>query len=641
MMKANVSARGFTNVVLVLNMKRFVREEDQDRFERIRGKGEFAHTLREIWPKRLSNQDKFITLEEDKLRHGRPDKMSTEQVGFAIGVFRSLMLEKYTFPAYALDREKVDFRRELMTNFQFKNLFWKQWNKWNIYVRPTNTGFFIIRLTNRYPDQYRPFIKLAQDIVRLQESLDVHSAQNWLQDARNKHKDEPKTLAEKENSVQAFLEWLGVDENYAGEVFYYPVQWRIAMEVCSRFVEAIGSEIFVDGGEPIHLEVPKPSISIPLHDSYVVHHFIDLLASANCVKRVQASQVNKNTQIAIELNDVRESPSIRQAFVNLSEGAILKTGLAGDPLETMDEKTSSFPRHGWKIVDEILNGNQATWIDELCLMNSKTAILWPSKKWHEHDLLVSSVPGSTLQVVYRRYWDAIERLIEFVIEIRVMAQLIESASYDILVEIAERIHQTQSKLFGGDIIMDEKLPELVAKAASLRHQAALCQSLSHPQLWIRADFAMTKADYLLHQLGVPMILEHVERNIESIVEFVNHIDELYIADLSEKSNENDSRLSRILAAASLTLTILILPSFWADIAQVIEPQLSQYDGIYSSILPIMEIVGDGLAIILILAAVYLIVVAFRQNRTNKSLLTRILTNRLSTGLMRLSKNNKP
>ena len=640
-MKAIVSAKGFTNVILVLNMKRFVREADQERFERIRGKEEFAHTLRERWPKRLSNQDKFITLEEDKLRHGRPDKMSTEQVGFAIGVFRSLMLEKYTFPAYALDREKVEFRRELTTNFQFKNLFLKQWNKWNIYVRPTNTGFFIIRLTNRYPDQYRPFIKLAQDIVRLQESLDVRSAQNWLQDARNKYKGDPEKLAEKENSVQAFLEWLGVDEGYAGDVFYYPVQWRIAMEVCSRFVEAIGSEIFVEGDEPIHLEVPKPSISIPLHDSYVVHHFIDLLASANCVRRVQASQVNKNTQIAIELNDVRESPSIRQAFVNLCEGAILKTGLAGDPLETMDEKTSSFPRHGWKFVDEILNGNQATWIDELCLMNSKTAILWPSKKWHEHDLLVSSVPGSTLQVVYRRYWDAIERLIEFVIEIRVMAQLIESASYDILVEIAERIHQTQSKLFGGDIIMDEKLPELVAKAASLRHQAALCQSLSHPQLWIRADFAMTKADYLLHQLGVPMILEHVERNIESIVEFVNHIDELYIADLSEKSNENDSRLSRILAAASLTLTILILPSFWADIAQVIGSQLPRYDGIYDSILPAMEFFGDVLAVVLILAAAYLFILAIPQNRTKKSLLTRILTNRLSTRLMRLSKNNKP
>ena len=636
-MKANVSAKGFTNVILVLNMKRFVREADQARFERIRGRKEFAHALRETWPQKLSSQDTFITLEEDKRRVGRPDQMSAEQVGFAIGVFRSLMLERYTFPAYALDKEKVEFPMQLMTNFQFKNLFWKLWSKWSIYIRPTNTGFFVIRLTNRYPNEERSFIKLAQDIIRLQESLDIHSAQNWLQEARAKYQNEPEILAEKVESVQQFLKWLGVDENYAGDVWYYPVQWRIAMEVCSLFVQAIGSEIPIKGEGPIHLEVPKPSISIPLHDSYVVHHFIEVLANDESVKRAQQEQPNKNSQIAIELNDVIDSPQIRQALANLCEGAILKTGVIEDNLETLSEKTSSFPKHGSKIVEDLLGGNQATWIDELCLMNSKTAILWPSKKWLEHELLVSSVPGSTLQVIYRRYWDAIERMIEFVVEIRVMSQLIESASYDILVEIAEKIHQTQSKLFGGDIIMDENLPELVSRAASLRHQAALCESLSHPQLWIRADFAMTKADYLLRQLGVPRILEHVERNIASIVEFVNHIDELYLADLSEKSNENDARLSMILAAASLTLTILILPSFWADMSQIIDPQSSRYNDVYSTIMPWMELFGDVLAVILILAAIFLLILAMWQGRKSKSLLTKLIQNRITTRLFGTAK----
>jgi len=628
-MKANVSAKGFTNVILVLNMKRFVRESDQARFERIRGREEFAHTLRDIWPQKLTNQDKFITLEEDKRRYGRPDTMSTEQVGFAIGVFRSLMLEKYTFPAYALDRDKVQFSNELMTNLQFKRLFWQVWRKWNIYIRPTNTGFFIIRLTNRYPDKSRSFIKLAQDIVRLQESLDVHSAQNWLKDTREKYKNDPVMLAEKEGSVQAFLEWLGVEENYAGDVWYYPVQWRIAMEACSRFVEAIGSQILVKGEDPIHLNVPKPSISIPLHDSYVVHHFIEVLASEAFIKRPRTHRENNNSQRVIRLNDVRESPQVKQAFVNLCEGALLKTGEIEDNLETLNEEASSFPKHSWKIVDEILTGNQATWIDELCLMNSKTAIIWPSSQWLEHELLVSSVPGSTLKVVYRRYWDAIERMIEFVVEIRVMSQLIESASYDILVDIAERIHQTQSKLFVGDIIMDEHLPELVSRAAALRHQAALCQSLSHPQLWIRTDFAMTKADYLLKQLGVPTILEHVERNIDSIVEFVNHIDELYLADLSEKSNENDARLSTIIAAVSLTLTILILPSFWADIGQVTNTQLSKY----SNILPAMEVIGDWLAGTLILVAVLLLMYAFLQGKRINDSLKQIIRKRLNLSLM--------
>ena len=154
-MKANVSARGYTNVILVLNMKRFVQEQDHARFERIRGREEFARTLREIWPQKINNQDKFITLEEDRRLRGRPENMSTEQVGFATGVFRSLMLERYTFPAYALDKEKIQFESDLMANFQFTNLFLHAWNKWSIYIRATYTGFFIIRLSRRHFDRPR------------------------------------------------------------------------------------------------------------------------------------------------------------------------------------------------------------------------------------------------------------------------------------------------------------------------------------------------------------------------------------------------------------------------------------------------------------------------------------------------------
>jgi hypothetical protein len=140
---------------------------------------------------------------------------------------------------------------------------------------------------------------------------------------------------------------------------------------------------------------------------------------------------------------------------------------------------------------------------------------------------------------------------------------------------------------------------------------------------------MTKADYLLKQLGVPTILEHVERNIDSIVEFVNHIDELYLADLSEKSNENDARLSTIIAAVSLTLTILILPSFWADIGQVTNTQLSKY----STILPAMEVIGDWLAGILILVAVLLLMYAFLQGKRINDSLKQIIRKRLNLSLM--------
>lgn len=618
-MGARVSARGYTNVLLVLNMKRFVQEQDQARFERFRGREAFANTLREIWPQKLNEQEKFITIEEDKRRRGRHESMSTEQVGFATGVFRTLMLERYTFPAYALDKEKVSFEEDLVSNFQFKTLFLRNWNKWSIYVRPTFTGFFVIRLTNRHVENAVSLIRLSQDVLRLQESLDIQSALNWLTKSREEHASDPETLEKKERSVQAFLAWLGVDESYTGSVLYYPVQWRLAMEVCGLFVDAIGSEIPVAGeATPIKLVIPKPSLSIPLHESYVAHHFTELLADNSIVSRSKPDKDKKNSHIPVTVNDVRESPQIRQALVSLMEGSVLKPYQEDNPSDT-SRTDHSFPVHRWSVVDQLLDQNQASWNDELCLLGSRAAIIMPAQKWRDYEVSVSSVPSSTLRVQYFRYWAAIERMMEFLIEIRVMALLLEGASYDLLGQIAEKIHQTRSELFSGDIKIDKELPELVASAASLRHQAALCQSISHPQLWSRGEFATGKANYLLDQFGVPEILEHIARNINSIVEFVNHIDELYLADLSEKSNENATWLSMILAAASLTLTILILPSFWADIGQMIDLHLSQYE----TILPFIEKIGNQLAVFLVGSAVFLFILALVQLVRFKNLVSQI------------------
>ena len=609
-MKANVSARGYTNVLLVLNMKRFVQEEDQARFERIRGRSELARTLREIWPQKLTNQEKFITIEEDRRRRGRAENMSIEQIGFATGVFRSLMLERYTFPAYALDQKKVQFEPDLMANFQFTKLFLHAWRKWSMYIRATYTGFFIIRLSRRHFDHPRSFIKLAKDVLQLQESLDVQSALNWLKEARMTYADDPEMLAEKEKSVNALFGWLGVDETNYGNLLYYPIQWRLAMEVCSLFVRAIGSEIPIDGEtEPIHLKVPEPSIHLPLHDSYVVHHFTELFTDTPQKKALESNGPTKDSQVSVDLNDVKASGYIRQALSNLIEGSVLNLELQENPLQTRGENSGIFPDHSLNIIDDIPNQNQSTWMDELCILKSKTAIIMPAPKWGDYQLSISSVPGATLHVNYLRYWGAIERMIEFLIEIRVLTQLIESESYRLLGEIAQTVHETRSMLFSGDIKLDTRLPNLVTRAAYIRHLAALCRSLSYPQLWSRAEYAVQKANHLLGQMGVPTILEHIERNINSINSVVDHVDELYLADLSEKSNDASTVLSLVLAAASFTLTFLIIPSFWADIWNIRShpenPELWQW---------ILGWVGTFFGFLLILFAIFLIIPAWRQRK---------------------------
>lgn len=52
-MKANISARGYTSVILIMNMKRFVAQDERNDFETLRGKREFANVLRTNWPQAM------------------------------------------------------------------------------------------------------------------------------------------------------------------------------------------------------------------------------------------------------------------------------------------------------------------------------------------------------------------------------------------------------------------------------------------------------------------------------------------------------------------------------------------------------------------------------------------------------------
>jgi hypothetical protein len=208
-------------------------------------------------------------------------------------------------------------------------------------------------------------------------------------------------------------------------------------------------------------------------------------------------------------------------------------------------------------------------------------------------------------------------MLEFLVEIRVLSQLIESESFRLLGEIAQNVHETRSKLFSGDIKLGNRLPDLVARAAYLRHLAALSQGLSHPQLWSRAEYAIKKANHMLDQLGVPTIQEHIERNINSINSVVDHVDELYLADLSEKENDNSTILSIGLAAASLTLTLLMLPSFWADI----------WAGFGENITPwhwALGAFGTGLSVLLIGGALYMLRIAVIQRKKVKKMFEKFL-----------------
>jgi hypothetical protein len=577
-MKARISAKGYTNVILVINMKRFIAAKDQKRFENIRGTPQFADVLRNGWWNARKHTSPFVRV-SDKERPNPEDSMSTEQVGFATGVFRSLFLEEHVVPTYELKKELIKFPSDLEDNFQFRALFMQAWKSWKIYIRPTVTGMLVIRLTREYRDP-RELIKIAEDVLHLHESLDVQSARAWIARKKVELKDNPDELKRVDRSVKAFLKWLGSNSSDKSELLYNPVQWKIAMEVASLFVKATG-EIPIPNAMPVHLEKPEPRISNPLHDSYVIFHIDELYADETIViktdkqdetaaktKAVKAGEKRLSRQIPVLPEDLNRSPLIKRAVLNLLEGAILEHNTSSNNNASVKADMLYFPNLRWQNIERILENNLASWMEEICLLTSRAALIIPSRKYKKDNLLVSTTPGATLKVKYARYWGAIERMIEFSIEIRTLAQLVERASYESLEEIANTVHTARETLQAGDIELDGRLPQHVKSASNLRRLAALSQGMSDPLVWSRSEYSILKAKYLLDQLGVPTLLTHIDRNISSLNSLVDHVDELYALDLAEKNNDMSAIMTLGLTALSLILTLIMLPSFWTDIQQI-------------------------------------------------------------------------
>jgi hypothetical protein len=643
-MKARISAKGYTNVILVLNMKRFIAEEDQSAFESVRGTEKFKEALRKQLPQMLRSSPLFLQMEEDKKKHGLKDGMSTEDIGFATGVFRSLFIEEYIVPTYVLQKEHVSFPDDLTDNFQFRTLFMRGWQSWKAYIRPTLSGMFVIRLIRQY-DTPRELIKITEDLLNLQESLDVQSAYDWLTHKREEFKDQPEQLRRVEKSVKSFLTWLGGNVNSQSELLYNPVQWKIAMEISARFVNTIGSIPIADD-KPLRLTVPKPSLSIPLHDSYAVFHIDELFADESVIVRSvdensskkPSQSTNSNSkrprQIPVLPEYIQHSPLIKRALINLIEGEILErekqSYLAVNTLGSQAKERHYFPPLRWQIIDQTLEQNLASWMEEICLMTARTALIIPSRRAKQDYLLVSTTPGATLRVKYARYWGSIERMIEFVVEIRTLAQLVEKKSYLSLEKLTDVVNDARAKLHSGDIELDEYVPILIKESNNVRRLAAMAQGMSDPLVWSRGEYSIQKARHLLLQLGVPTLLTHIDRNMNGINSLTDRIDDMYVLDLAEKGNDLSVVLTVGLAAISFILTLIMLPSFWTDTQQILFNGKQESPAILSELfsklnLTILGYFGTGLGILLVALSFILGFMAIRRTREILRILNRAIT----------------
>jgi hypothetical protein len=648
-MPNDISIRGHVTVVLVMNMRRFVEPADQKRFETLRGAKSLLDTLRTVWPVKIERQQAFSVAHHPLDDQSVASRMATDEVAFLSGIFRSSMLEDYSVPAYYLkDKSCVDFPEHVRDNLQFKNVFLEVWKYWDVYVRPTATGMFVISLRRKY-ERTTPLLRIASDVVSLQTAFDIPGANQRLSDLASKAEFGGRSVQEKKKSIEAFLSWLDIDQESKWQPQYAPVQWKLAMEVCRRLVLDAGMQLGADSN-PIRLRVPDRTTSPPLHESFIIYHVDELIAIEPIVHKARATENEDRSahELSLELGqsyieekppiqkgqpkihvtpqDIQKSDELRQQIVALLEGAVLRRLNVSEPksaqpaarlARTASQPKGYFPEHRPRHVQETFSANVATWHDELCILTSRAALIMPVRYSRRDELLLSNFSSSTGKVMYLWYWEAMEHMFEFIVEVRVLTQLIERASSELLGEFEMELTNVRRGMSRRNIRVNYGvLTDKVERVANLSRLLGLGRSLTAPSVWGRAEFAVEKARLLLERQEVPILMQHAEKNVNSLNELVNHIDELYLADLSESNNRLSFYLSMLLAGLSLSVVVFAIISFWAD-AQELDPQ-SVAPAIIAWVPAIVQL-GNVLSLILAILAIIIIgvgIVSFARDLAN-------------------------
>lgn len=623
--------QGTSTIVLIVNMRQLVLPEQASKNDQysysldlIRCKEEFAKVLRKDWPAQLAASEVFH-------KHDYQEEQLTapERIGFATGLFRQSFLDTYGTPMYRVNWQNLlreigqqqDVDKHSFAGFDqshdFQTLAAPRFQEWQAFVRPTTTGMIVIKFVRRYTslkagDKPASVLKVVKNIVDMQACFDL----------------ERLTVSPNPND-QALLHLL---EHNQKEFFLRlaPLQWQLASMICRQFIKEVTAatqnavivEVIRHRIRPVNqtekngkrdeskdktddsendekVNVPlnfilNQRIYPPIHDSFVIHHIDGLREKA------------KLNEIDPTHEEIKRNDELVRALYMLAEGSILVP---------REENIEDLPlKHNVEHAQKLVHDSQTTMDDELCLLTSRTAIIWPSDKVpKDYELYIGQMPLSD-SLTYRDYWRAVERMIEFIVEIRVLVQIADRVSTDIVRDFVQELNRTREGMKRSNIILNiDHLHALAANSANLSRLVGVCQSLATPHRWSRAEFAMIKANYLIQQMQIHDLLENTKFNLTTLTNLVNHYDDLYLADLAETSqetaeerNRRTAQIANTLALFSIVLVVYTLPSFMFDLFGIGKDQIDPTSVTPPLAYEVMGVVGflGAIAIIIFVIALF-------------------------------------
>ena len=172
--------------------------------------------------------------------------------------------------------------------------------------------------------------------------------------------------------------------------------------------------------------------------------------------------------------------------------------------------------------------NVATWANEYCLFGSDNAIVF----YDDPEALISTSHSNA--VYYREYWKSLMRAIDYILELRLMSKFLEFQTSDELQKLARIIRDIHpGGNPDGELTIDTKtrsqIRDFIRRISSFAGLVARIRNTAMPTNIGLSDYAVTKHRKLIEVLDIDKMLEHANRNIETIYKFVAYLDNMILS----------------------------------------------------------------------------------------------------------------
>lgn len=196
----------------------------------------------------------------------------------------------------------------------------------------------------------------------------------------------------------------------------------------------------------------------------------------------------------------------------------------------------------------------ASWKDDLCVFTAERALLYfPEKR-----IYLFGQTG-TEAVNYEHYWECIARGIEHTLAVRAALQIIEyytTKDLDGVPALTQKV--VDGKVTKADQVEISQMAQAVANTFNL---LPLLRDALVPTSSYRASYAVKKFEHLNSVLNISDIEEHVERNVDELVGFVQFFASM---ELEDELNKNEATINRVGMVIGFVALLVAGPSFLTD-----------------------------------------------------------------------------